>query len=117
MNLRAHCIWWNLSLTAADPDLQIMGGGGWGGGEGRRSTNGHPDPVDPAIKGEAQSPKKFFSASVWSENKGGEGRPPRTPSLDPPQTEIVTHFSVIERSRIVPLSNLLEDHTDWKNYF
>ena len=28
MNLRAHCIWWNLSLTAADPDVQIGGGGG-----------------------------------------------------------------------------------------
>ena len=77
MNLRAHCVWWNLSLTAADPDLQIMGGGG---GEGRRSSNGHPDPVDPGIKGGAQSPKKFFSASVWSENKGGEGRAPPDPS-------------------------------------
>ena len=32
MNLRAHCVWWNLSLTLADPYLQIMGGGGGGGG-------------------------------------------------------------------------------------
>ena len=34
MNLRAHCIWWNLSLTLADPYLQIMGGRGRGGGGG-----------------------------------------------------------------------------------
>ena len=27
MNLRAHCIWWNLSLTLADPYIQIMGDG------------------------------------------------------------------------------------------
>ena len=32
MNLRAHCVWWNLSLTLVDPYLQIMGG--WGGGGG-----------------------------------------------------------------------------------
>ena len=37
INLRAPCIWWNLSLTAADPDLLIMIMGG-GGGEGRRSS-------------------------------------------------------------------------------
>ena len=41
MNLRAHCIWWNLSLTLSDPNLQIMGGGGGGGGV---MGGGHPDP-------------------------------------------------------------------------
>ena len=55
--------------TVADSDLQIRGGGG-----------GHPDPK---IRGEARSPKIFFSALrpfFWSKNKG-EGR---TPPLDPP---------------------------------
>ena len=51
-------------------------GGGGGGGDG------HPDPE--IRRG---SPKKFFSAhraSVWSKNKGGRGRVPRAPPLDPP---------------------------------
>ena len=63
--------------TVADPDLQIRGGGGGKGG--------HPDPE---IRGEGGwSPKKFFSAlqaSVWSKNKGGGGRAPWAPPLDPP---------------------------------
>ena len=57
-----------------DPDLQIRGGGGWGG-------VGHPDPE---ITGGTLSPKTIFSAlraSFWSKNKGG--RAPRAPPLDP----------------------------------
>lgn len=43
-----------------DPNLQIrVGGGGWGGSS------------RPCHKGLVQSPKNFFQALVWSNNKGG----------------------------------------------
>ena len=57
-----------LTLTVADPDLQMGGGGG----------NGHPDPE---IRRAGRSPKKKFSAiraSVWSKNKG-RGEPQASP--------------------------------------
>ena len=50
-----------------DPDLQIRGGGG-----------GHPVPE----KKGGQFQKKFFSAPVWSKNRGeGARAPPLDPSL------------------------------------
>ena len=66
MNLRAHCIWWNLSLTAADPDLQIsgMGGGGWGS---------HPDPE---IRGRPSLKKNFFRPQFGLKIRGRGAGPP-----------------------------------------
>ena len=52
----------------ADPDLQINGAAGEGGGGGRLSR--------PRDKGEGAISQKNFSAlwaSVWSENKRGAG--------------------------------------------
>ena len=57
--------------SSGGPDLQIRGG---------------PGKPDPEIRGAAVS-KKCFSAlraSVWSKNKGGGGRAPWGPPLDPP---------------------------------
>ena len=54
------------------------------GGEGRGSSR-------PWDKGEDRSPKYFFStlrASVSSKNKGGRGRAPQAPPLDPPLQNI-----------------------------
>ena len=75
MNLRAHCMWWNLSLTVADPDLQIMEGSGWGARSPVIRTS------RPWDKWEAKSQAKSFTAlraSVCSKNKGrgGGGEPP-----------------------------------------
>ena len=69
-----HFLIKNLTVTVADPDPQISGGGG---------GVGHPDPE---TSGGGGLQKKVFSAlraSVWYKNKGGPG-PPRAPPLDPP---------------------------------
>ena len=58
-----------------DPDLELRGEGGGG--------DGH---LDPEIRGRPGL-QKFFStlrASVSSKNKGGGGRAPQAPPLDPP---------------------------------
>ena len=65
MNLRAHCIWWNLSLTAADPDVQIGGGGS------------HPDPE---IRGRPSLKKNFFRPQFGLKIRGrGAGFPGPSP--------------------------------------
>ena len=73
-----------------DPDLQIRGGGGWGG---------HPDPDK---KGGPVSEKVFSAlwASVWSKKKGGTSPPP-SPGPSPGSTTENT----IKRMR--PIYNIL----------
>ena len=58
-------------IAVLDPDLQIKGGGGEGGG-------GHPDPE---IRGRPGLQKSFsaLQASFWSTNQGEPGSPPPSP--------------------------------------
>ena len=59
-----------LSVSVADPDLQIREGGGGGG-------HGHPDPE---IRGVSKTSFLALWASVWSKNKAGGGAGPPGPS-------------------------------------
>lgn len=87
----------------ADLDLQVKGGGGGGGGE----EGGHPDPE---MRG-GPGLKNFFSASVWSKNKGGKGDGPLGPS---PRSPADDHYRIC--LSVAPSSNpwswLTVNHTE-----
>ena len=73
-------------ISVLDPDLKISkgGGGGWG-----------------------RAVSQTLLVSVWSKNKGGSGRPPRTPPLDPPLYFKVTAimYSSVYSMKISPHMN------------